>query len=59
MSRAVKNWLPPPTETGAVTSRYASISPARTAAAASVAPPTSVGPPSSASSPGHLGDRGS
>src|SRR5215470_951390 len=48
LSRAVKNGVPPPSKTGAVASTYSSISPARMAAAASVAPPMSMGPPSSA-----------
>src|SRR3954452_25203315 len=48
LSRAVKNGAPPPTRTGWVTIAYSSISPARMAAAASVAPPMSMGPPSSA-----------
>src|SRR5919112_2309338 len=48
LSRAVKNGVPPPTKTGAVTIAYSSISPARMAAAARVAPPMSMGPPSSA-----------
>src|SRR5690349_25039129 len=48
LSRAVKNGVPLPTKTGAVASTYSSISPARMAAAASVAPPMSMGPPSSA-----------
>src|SRR5437870_657483 len=48
LSRAVKNGVPPPTRTGWVTIAYSSISPARMAAAASVAPPMSMGPPSSA-----------
>src|SRR5215211_4180905 len=48
LSRAVKNGVPLPTKTGAVASTYSSISPARIAAAASVAPPMSMGPPSSA-----------
>src|SRR4051794_5834695 len=48
LSRAVKNGVPPPTRTGWVTIAYSSISPARMAAAASVAPPMSIGPPSSA-----------
>src|SRR6195256_4834094 len=48
LSRAVKNGVPLPTKTGAVTSTSSSISPARIAAAASVAPPMSMGPPSSA-----------
>src|SRR4051812_5717868 len=48
LSRAVKNGVPPPTRTGWVTITYSSISPARMAAAASVAPPMSMGPPSSA-----------
>src|SRR5215212_7153489 len=48
LSRAAKNGVPPPTRTGAVTSTYSSISPARMAAAARVAPPMSMGPPSPA-----------
>jgi hypothetical protein len=48
LSRVVKNGVPPPTKTGAVANTYSSISPARIAAAASVAPPMSIGPPSSA-----------
>src|SRR5256885_5321348 len=48
LSRVVKNGVPPPTRTGWVTIAYSSISPARMAAAASVAPPMSIGPPSSA-----------
>src|SRR5215831_2913539 len=48
LSRFVKNGVPLPTKTGAVASTYSSISPARMAAAASVAPPMSMGPPSSA-----------
>src|SRR5215207_1670337 len=48
LRRAVKNGVPPPTRTGWVTIAYSSISPARMAAAASVAPPMSIGPPSSA-----------
>src|SRR3954463_11493281 len=48
LSRAVKNGVPPPTRTGWVTIAYSSISPARMAAAASVAPPMSMEPPSSA-----------
>src|SRR3954452_17841569 len=48
LSRAVKNGVPLPTKTGAVASTYSSISPARIAAAASVAPPMSIGPPPSA-----------
>src|SRR4051794_3956575 len=48
LSRAVKNGVPPPTRTGWVTSAYSSISPARMAAAASVAPAMSIGPPWSA-----------
>jgi hypothetical protein len=44
----VKNGVPPPTRTGWVTIAYSSISPARMAAAASVAPAMSMGPPSSA-----------
>src|SRR5689334_4089450 len=48
LSRAVKNGVPPPTRTGWVTIAYSSISPARMAAAASVAPPMSMRPPSSA-----------
>src|SRR3954470_2996951 len=48
LSRAVKNGVPPPTSTGWVTITYSSISPARMAAAASVAPAMSIGPPASA-----------
>src|SRR3954462_12532642 len=48
LSRAVKNGVPPPTRTGWGTITYSSISPARMAAAASVAPPMSMGLPSSA-----------
>src|ERR1700712_4762318 len=47
LSRAVKNGVPPPTRTGWVTIAYSSISPARMAAAASVAPAMSMGPPTS------------
>src|SRR3954470_9469298 len=48
LSRAVKNGVPPPTRTGGGTIADSSISPARMAAAASVAPAMSIGPPSSA-----------
>src|SRR3979409_855013 len=48
LSRAVKNGVPPPTRTGWLPGAHCSLSPARRAAAASVAPPMSMGPPSSA-----------
>src|SRR5262245_59127245 len=42
LSRAVKNGVPLPTKTGAVTNTYSSISPARIAAEARVAPAISM-----------------